>query len=125
MRIPLATLPATLLAVAFASLAQMPTAFPPDTEAVTAELFEQRFAGRSLEGVRADGTSFRIDPGKDGSYAEMSRGNSANGKWRIDDGKFCTELYRASSGCNEVRAQGEVLYYKRISNGEVVALRLR
>lgn len=117
-------LPIALLALAFESLAQ-PTEFPADAEAVTPELFEQKFAGRSLEGVRADGSSFRMDPAKDGGYVEMSRGNSANGKWRIDAGRLCTEMYRANSGCNEVRALGEVLYYKRIANGEVVALKLR
>lgn len=118
-------LPIALLALAFESLAQTPMEFPAGSEPVTPDGFEQKFAGRSLEGTRADGSSFRIDPAKDGAYTEMSRGNSANGKWRIDDGKFCTEMYRTSSACNEVRMVGDVLYYKRITNGEVVALKLR
>ena len=66
-----------------------------------------------------------MDFAPDGSYMEMSRGRSSNGKWRIDDGKLCTELYTANSGCNEVRTQGELLYYKRITNGEIVTLKLR
>jgi len=98
---------------------------PAGSEPVTAESFAQKFAGRSVEGVRADGSSFRMDLAKDGGYLEMSRGNSTNGKWRIADGKLCTELYRANSGCNEVRVVGDVLYYKRIANGEVVSLKLR
>lgn len=118
-------LPIALLALAFESLAQFPTEFPPDSETVTPALFEQRFAGRSLEGMRADGTSFRIDPARDGGYMEMGRGRSAHGKWKIDAGKLCTEMYRTDSGCNEVRAQGEVLYYKRLRNGEVLTLKPR
>lgn len=118
-------LPLAWMVLASAASAQLTTAFPSDSEPLTAESFMQRFAGRSVQGVRADGQSFRMDFAADGAYLEMASGNSSNGKWRVEDGKLCTEMYRSSSGCNEVRAQGEVLYYKRLRNGEVVTLRPR
>jgi hypothetical protein len=122
---PMRILSLALLSLALPAWAQLTTDFPANSEAVTAESFEQNFAGRTLEGTRADGTTFRIDPAKGGSYSEMSRGRSANGKWRIEAGKLCTEMYRTDSGCNDVRAAGDVLYYKRNTNGEVVALKLQ
>lgn len=114
-----------LLSLALPAWAQLSMEFPANSEAVTPELFEQNFAGRTLEGVRADGGTFRIDPAKGGSYSEMSRGRSANGKWRIEGGKLCTQMYSIDSSCNDVRAAGDVLYYKRNANGEVVALKLK
>lgn len=118
-------LPIVLLALAFDAPAQLTTAFPEGSETLTAESFGQRFAGRSVQGTRADGQSFRMDFAQDGGYRELGHNIPTSGKWRFEDGKLCTELVSGSSGCNEVRAQGEVLYYKRLRNGEVLTLKPR
>ena len=39
--------------------------------------------------------------------------------------KWCAELRKTGLSCSELRQMGEVLYYKRASNGEVVPMTLR
>lgn len=107
---------------ALPALAQMPTEFPAEATAITAELFAERAAGKSFRGVRADGVDARMDFAKDGTVVMYSRGNSVRGTWRVDGDKLCTDLVRATATCNDVRLHGDVLFYKRVANNEVLKL---
>ena len=110
-----------LLLVPTLSWAQ-PMTFPDDAVPITAELFAERAVGKVFKGRRADGSDMQIDIAKDGTLTWYGSGNSDRGKWRIDGDKFCTDMRRIDSSCNEVRFKGDTLYYKRVSNGEVVTL---
>ena len=103
-------------------LAQMPTEFPAEAAPITTALFAERAAGKSFRGVRADGIDSRMDFNKDGTVVMYSRGNSVRGTWRVEGDKLCTDMPRFSSTCNDVRLHGDVMFYKRVANNEVLKL---
>jgi hypothetical protein len=40
----------------------------------------------------------------------------------VEEGKVCAEMQKTGPSCSEMRIVNDVLYMKRASNGEVVAL---
>ncbi|KQP22642.1 hypothetical protein [Pseudorhodoferax sp. Leaf267] len=86
-------------------------------------MFNEKVAGGSFRGVRADGVDWRWDFDKDGSLIIYSRGRSDRGKWRVEGDKLCTDMVQSNSTCNDVRLLDGQLLYKRVANGEVVTLK--
>lgn len=118
-------LPLLMLTLCGLASAQVPTEFPPDAEAVTAQTFTDQIAGRSFAGVRADGTDWRLDISKDGGLAWFSKGRSRLGKWRFEGGLFCQDMRFEAPSCNELRIRGNTIFYKRNTSSEVVAMTSR
>ena len=97
--------------------------FPPDAVPITEELFVERVAGQSFSGVTDSGSDWRMEFSKDGTFVWYYSVDSFDiGKWTIEGNKFCGAMRRTPSTCNEFRAKDDLIFYKRISNGEVVRL---
>jgi hypothetical protein len=101
----------------------LPLSFPEGSLPLTAELFQSKVAGKNFSGWRADGELMRLDIDLDGTLTWYSRKASERGKWKLEGDRFCQELFRFGSGCNEFRIGDGVIYYKRNVNGEVVTLK--
>ena len=115
-----------LVSTSLASVAQLvPKTFPEGAAVLTPETFNSKVAGRSFSGVRSDGVDMRMDINKDGTLIWYARGASDQGKWRLEGDKFCQDLPRFGSTCNEFRIGENAVYYKRLSTGEVLTLKLR
>ena len=99
-----------------------PATFPDGAAPVTTEVLRERVAGKVFRATLQDGSSWRLEYKSNGyAFVDLSNGFRDTGNWRVEDGKLCADWHRAPGGCNEVRADGDGLYLKRM-NGEVVAL---
>jgi len=100
----------------------MPTAFPDDSTPLTNEALRERVAGKVFRLTAHNGMTMRIDYKTNGfAFFDTSTGGRDSGPWRVEEGKLCADWRRATGGCSEVRALGDKLYIKRVSNGEVLA----
>ena len=109
----------------FSSLAQaqVQTDFPPETRIPDAAAIRQQLADRSFEVKLADGSSWRIEFKSSGyMFLDTSKGVRDSGTWRSEDGQWCFDMQKFGKGCNTTREKDSQLYFKRISNGEVVGL---
>ncbi|HEX6363023.1 MAG TPA: hypothetical protein VFZ93_08705 [Albitalea sp.] len=109
------------------AMAQQPdgarTEFPADAQPVPAETLRARLAGKVFAAQLADGTGWRLDYKSNGFvFVDTTKGFRDTGRWRTEDGKVCTEFKVATSGCADMREQGERLFLKRATTGEVVEL---
>jgi hypothetical protein len=87
------------------------------------EALHQRVSGKVFTGRPADGVTWRLEYKTNGhAFLDTSNGFRDTGKWRVEGSKFCADWQRASGGCSEARVKGNIVYVKRISNGEVVPL---
>jgi hypothetical protein len=105
--------------------ASFPTDFPAGAQAIESEALRKRLAGNSFNVKPADGGEFRIQYQDTHAYLNLytSRGTvNDTGTWRVQGSAVCIEWQRVKSGCSEFRLVGDVLYTKRASNGEVVAM---
>lgn len=99
----------------------MPTEFPIDAVATSADDLRGRISGKVFKVKLADGTTWRLEYKANGyAFVDTSRGFRDTGKWRVEDSKLCSDWQKAPSGCSETRIKGEAIYLKRISNGEVI-----
>lgn len=99
------------------------TEFPPEATAPSADALRERLSGKVFRTRVADGNTQRLQFNANGYFfLNTGRGGAADGTWRTEDGRFCLDLKQINAGCSEVRAKGDSLYYKRISNGEVVEM---
>lgn len=118
--------PLTVLLLPLSAMAQsaMPTEFPADTVVLAADALQQRMAGKVYKAKLTDGSTWRLEY-KGNGYVFLNTGSgfSDSGKWSIKGDQLCSEWNRTPSSCVETRANDEVVYIKRISTGEVVALR--
>ena len=81
--------------------------------AVTNGLFRARFA---------DGVQMRYQFKGQYLYLDTSRCARDTGRWTAQDGQLCVEFRQFPSGCSEIRQEGEYLWLKRASTGEVIRL---
>ena len=103
--------------------ASLPTDFPPDSSAISADALRERMAGKVFRVKPADGTTWRLEYKESGyAFLDTSRGAKDTGKWSTQDSKLCHEWQRVPSGCSDARMKDSVIYLKRSTNGEVVAL---
>ena len=101
--------------------AGFPTEFAADAVPLQPDELQKRLTGRVAQMKYANGADVRLEF-KD-TYAFVNSGNNSDsGKWRVDGTKLCTEWQRFPSGCSEVRAKGDLLYVKRVMNGEIVQM---
>lgn len=99
----------------------LPTEFPADARPAAASDLRTLLAGNAFHVRPAEGTSWRIDYKSNGyAFLDTGSGFRDSGVWRVEDGRLCTEWRKARSGCSEVRVQGDAIYVKRASNGEVL-----
>ena len=115
----------TLAAPATSAQQAVPTEFPPGAVSMTAEQLRSRLADRVFDAKMTDGGAWWYEYKSNGDFAMDTSRARDKGKWRTEGGKICVELQRFGSSCSEMRLVGDVLYLKRASNGEVVALRPR
>jgi hypothetical protein len=115
-----------LLAGQALAQATFPTEFPAGAKVLTSEEIKSTLSGKTFTVSPADGTTWRLEF-KDSGYVflDTSRGYRDSGKWRIESNQWCTDLQKTGTACTELRLNGEILYYKRAANGEVVPMVLR
>jgi len=114
-----------LAMVALPALAQtrLVKEFPAGATSLSPEAMKARFTpGIEFTFRSAEGYEVRLNFQEGGQATVIAPIASDAGQWRIEGSSVCFELRRFASGCNEVKAVGDVLYWKRISNDEVVKL---
>jgi hypothetical protein len=47
---------------------------------------------------------------------------SDSGKWRVEGSSVCVDWKKAPPSCSDARLTGDILYMKRTSTGEIVAM---
>lgn len=101
----------------------VPTAFPEGAIPATAEQLKARLTDRVLAARMTNGDDWRFEYKSNGYFfLNTSRGYADSGKWRAEEGKVCADMQKSGPACSDVRIVNDVLYMKRASNGEVVAL---
>lgn len=114
------------LLVPFFAFAQtaITTTFPADSVALSPEALKLRLTGNSFLADPASGAQLILQYKE--SYAFVNSGNfSDSGKWYVQESKVCVEWRKLPANCSEIRALGDVLLVKRVSNGEIMVMRLR
>ena len=114
--------------VALPALAQtrLVKEFPAGATALGPEAMKARFTpGTEFTFRSAEGYEVRLNFHEGGQATVTAPLGSDAGQWRIDGSSVCFELRRFASGCNEIKAVDDVLYWKRASNDEVVKLEKR
>ena len=101
--------------------AAAPTEFPAEAAPLDAEALKTLLTGKTFVMKPVAGEEVRLQYQSDFAYINIGRA-SDSGKWRIDGSSICYEWKRFPAGCSEHRQAGTVVYVKRYSNGEVVAL---
>ena len=113
------------LGLAFGAGAE-PTSFPDGTSASPAAELNEFVKDKVFTTTRSDGVAGRFNYRSDGKFEIFYQRSGSTtkefGGWRAEDGKLCVDDPVNGKACNEVRVQGANLYYKRNSNGEVLAL---
>jgi hypothetical protein len=100
--------------------------YPEGSVPVTGESISSRLAGKVYSVKPVDGSTWRLEFQTGGGlFLDTDRGYRDYGTWRVEGDKWCAELRKTGLSCSELRQMGEVLYYKRASNGEVVPMKLR
>jgi len=122
MRIALiACLFAPVLAIAQAGF---PTEFPVGATPLQRDDLQKKLAGRVVLMTYANGAEVRSEF-KD-TYAYVNSGKSSDtGMWRVQESQLCIDWQRFPSGCSDVRVVSELLYVKRVTNGEIVQMVLK
>ncbi len=113
-------LPLCLLLPALA-LAQsaLKTEFPAAAVPLEPPALQKLLSGRVFHVAPAEGSPWRLQ--FNDTYAYINVGNrSDSGKWRVEGSAVCMDWRFFASGCSEARRDGDTLYVKRSTNGEVV-----
>lgn len=104
--------------------AGFPTEFPEGAVVVAPAELQKRLTGQVIHMTYANGAQVRLEY-KD-TYAYLNVGNASDsGKWRTEGSQVCIDWARFPAGCFEVRDVKGVLYAKRMTNGEIVAMPLK
>ena len=115
------TLGFCLLLIGIAHAQGFPTDFPANATPLSAEQLRMRVQDKVFTLQPASGPSMRIQ--YKGEYAYINIGSSSDaGPWRVDGSSICNDWRRFTASCSEVRLLGDVLYVKRKSNNEVMAM---
>jgi hypothetical protein len=117
----IACLCAPVLAIAQAGF---PTEFPVGATPLQRDDLQKKLAGRVVQMTYANGAEVRLEF-KD-TYAYVNSGKSSDtGTWRVQESQLCIDWQRFPSGCSDVRVVSELLYVKRVTNGEIVQMVLK
>jgi hypothetical protein len=101
----------------------IPTTFPDGAVAATAEQLKTRLTDRVFGARMTNGDDYRFEYKSNGYFfLNTSRGFADSGKWRVEESKVCSDMQKLGSICQDMRIVNDVLYLKRSTNGEVVAL---
>ena len=104
----------------------LPTEYPEGALALAGDAIKEQLAGKAFTAKPSDGNTLRFQFKDDGyAFLDTSRGYRDTGKWRVDANNWCTDWQKTGSSCSELRRKGDVFYYKRPLNGEVVPMTLR
>ena len=96
--------------------------FPPGVSSMSAQGIESAVANGLFRARFADGVQLRYQFKGQYLYLDTSRGARDTGRWTAQDGQLCVEFRQFPSGCSEIRQEGEYLWLKRASTGEVIRL---
>jgi hypothetical protein len=108
--------------LAVGTVCAQPTEFPDGAVPVTADSLKG-LTGKTFVGKRADGKTWKMEFGPDYAYQLTEQDGILGGTVRLDGNKVCQDMRKAiESSCNDVRLKGNMLFYKRNRNGEVVTL---
>lgn len=101
----------------------IPTTFPEGAIPATEQQLKARLTDRVFGARMTNGDDWRLEYKSNGYFfLNTSRGYSDSGKWRIEEGKVCTDMQKTGASCSEMSIFNDVLYLKRATNGEVAAL---
>ncbi|QCB46284.1 hypothetical protein [Hydrogenophaga sp. PAMC20947] len=103
-----------------------PTEYPAEATAIAGTDLTARLAGKVFTVKSATNGNWRLEFDNRGYvFVDTDQGFRDNGPWLVEGEKWCTKLPKAGDNCSELYAVGNVLYYKRARNGEVVPMTLR
>ena len=114
---------ASWVAVAAAAQAVPSGEFPAGSAAVEAGALREHLAGKVFRAQPASGPGWRLEYKANGYvFLDTTAGFRDTGRWSVEENRLCSTWERATSGCSEARLKAGVVYVRRTSNGEVVAL---
>lgn len=103
-----------------------PQSFPEGSVPVPGDSIKEHLSGKVYTVKPVDGSTWRMEFKTSGDmYLDTDRGYRDYGTWRVDGNRWCADLRKTGVTCSELHQRGEVLFYKRASNGEVVPMTLR
>jgi hypothetical protein len=112
--------PVACVLIGLLSSAVFAQSYPDGVVSPSAADIKLLLSGKSMLVKLANGGSWRLQYKDDGyMFLNTSNGLADSGKWKVEDGKLCSELRKVGNSCNEVRTKGDALYLKRDS-GEIV-----
>lgn len=98
------------------------TEFPAGAVPLEPAALQKLLSGRVFLVVPAAGPPWRLQFNE--SYAYINVANrSDSGRWRVEGSAICMDWRIFPSGCSETRRDGDTVYLKRSTNGEVVILK--
>lgn len=115
----------TIFFFTFSAFAQSPltTEFVADSVMPTDDALRMHVSGKVFKVKPAVGATWRLEYKANGyAFLNTSNGFSDSGKWRAEKGQLCNDWKKIPSNCSDTRLKDDVLYIKRVSNGEIVAL---
>jgi hypothetical protein len=119
----LVVLAMTMVALPALAQTRLVKEFPAGATALAPEAMKARFTpGTEFAFRSTEGYEVRMNFQEGGQAIVAAPIATEAGRWRIDGSSVCFEFRRFPSGCNEVKAVGDALYWKRVSNDEVVKL---
>lgn len=98
-----------------------PTVFPDGARPLESAVLQQKLTGKVASLTYANGIKVRVEYKTDYAFVN-TRNASDSGKWRVEGSAMCFDWQRFPPGCSEVRSVGDVLFLKRVTNGEIVQM---
>ena len=96
--------------------------FPADATAPTIQALESALSEQVFRARFADGQQLRYQFKGVFLYVDTSRGGRDTGRWHAREGQLCVVFRQFPSGCADVRQNGDGLWLRRTSTGEVTRL---
>lgn len=96
--------------------------FPADATAPTIQALESALSEQVFRARFADGQQLRYQFKGVFLYVDTSRGGRDTGRWHAREGQLCVDFRQFPSGCADVRQNGDGLWLRRTSTGEVTRL---
>ena len=108
--------------------ASFPMEFPAGAVPLEPAALKQRLTGKTFWVKPAAGAEFQVQYQERDAYVNVYMpGNTVtdSAPWRVEGSAACIDFTKFRAGCSEFRLVGDVLYTKRVSNGEVVVMQPR
>ena len=96
--------------------------FSADATASTSQARESAWAEQVFRARFADGQQLRYQFKGVFLYVDTSRGGRDTGRWHAREGQLCVDFQQFPSGCADVLQNGDGLWLRRTSTGEVTRL---